>query len=168
MPDQQQDILTQALLKLQGELATFGKVQHALKTAHEQLTKAEQEWDKLTREQQQTAVELVGATKDAIAATHAVTTQAESLTGALIPLAKAIENVNFPVRLDKIDLAVSTQASTMASFQGTTDRGFSDLRAELEKSGKRDVAMMALLIINASVLLGLAVLFLLRVFGANG
>jgi hypothetical protein len=159
MADQQQDILSQALLELQDELATFGKVQHALKNAHEQLTKAEQEWDKLTKEQQQTALELVGATNAAISATHAVTSQAESLTGALIPLARAIENVNFPLRLDKIDMAVSTQASTMASFQGTTERGFTDLRAEMEKGRKRDIMITTLLIFNTAVLIVFAVLF---------
>ncbi len=171
MADDKQDILSQALLEFQDELTTFGKVQKALKSAHDELIRAEREWEKLTKEQQQTALELVSSTKDAVAATHAVTNQTESLAGALIPLAKAIEQVNFPMRLDKIDLGISTQASTMATFHGAIDRGFNGLNEEIEKNGhfisagfisieeafaasrKRDIWIIALLILNALALI---------------
>lgn len=112
MPDQ----LTEALERLKQELSAFGDVQEALKTAHDKLTRAEQEWENLTKEQQATAKELVAATKEAIAATKAVTDNSGKLTDALVPLAEAINEVNFPLRLDKIDLAVATQASHSAKL----------------------------------------------------
>lgn len=168
MAEQDQDILSKALLELQDELVTFVKVQDALKIAHNKLTEAEQEWGKLTKEQQQTALELVAATKNAIAATHTVTSQAESLAGALIPLAKAIENVNFPVRLDKIDLAVSTQASMMSAFKGNTEHAFNDLHSTMEKGRKRDVMITTLIIFNTGILIIFAVLFQLGIISPFG
>lgn len=123
-----QDVLTQALTKLQGELELFDGVQKALKGAHQRLVEAEKEWGALTTEQQRTAGELVQMTKAAIEATQAVTGQASALTSALIPLAKAVENVNFPLRLDKLDMAVTTQASTLSSFQAETNRRFDEIK----------------------------------------
>ncbi|MEI6166994.1 MAG: hypothetical protein WCS52_07345 [bacterium] len=186
MADEHKDVFSQALINLEQELAAFGSVQKALKGAHDELIKAEEEWAQLTKEQQQTAVELVSSTKDAIAATHAVTSQTEALAGALIPLAKAIEQVNFPMRLDKIDLGISTQASTMATFQGAIDRGFSSVCAEVDKNGKtmadgftavsesqvaarkRDVMMTALLVINTLILTGLGVFYFIHRVKAAG
>jgi len=162
MAEQKQDILSQTLLRLELELDTFGTVQSSLKEAHEKLEDAKKEWDQLTKEQQQSALKLVDATQSAISTTNEVTTQAKSLTGALLPLAKAIENVNFPLRLDKIDMAVSTQASTLATFQGTTERGLNDLRVEIEAAKKRDKMITILLMLNTAVVIGLAILFLRR------
>ncbi|MEI7482812.1 MAG: hypothetical protein WCK75_10750 [Elusimicrobiota bacterium] len=162
MPEKQQDVLTLALIDLEKELTSFGSLQNALKDAHQQLTEAEQKWASLTKEQQKTALDLVDATKKAIANTNQVTAQTESLTGALIPLAKAIEQVNFPLRLDKIDLGVSTQASTMAAFQGAIDRGFKDFRDEADKSKKRDTKLTIILFLNTVGLLGFIVYHIMK------
>jgi len=134
-----QDVLTEALTQLQSELEQFDGVQKALKGAHERLMDAEKEWRSLTVEQQLTAADLVQATKAAIEATQAVTGQASALTAALIPLAKAVENVNFPLRLDKIDLAVTTHSSSLASFQTASNRRFDDL----ERADKNAFAAIA-------------------------
>jgi len=109
-----------------------------LQKAHDELETAKQKWTALTLEQQQTGQKLIDATNSAIAATQKVTVQAEAMTSALIPMAKAIEQVNFPLRLDKIDLGISTQASTMATFQGAIDRGFNGVKDEL--TGMRENA----------------------------
>ena len=180
MPDNQQDMLSQSLQRLENELTLFGTVQNALKEAREKLINAEKEWDRLTKEQQQSALQLVSATKSAINATNVVTSQSKELAESLIPLAKAIETVNFPMRLDKIDMAVSTQASTLASFQGVFERGFRDLHVEMEKGGKcvsdgfnsvntamgkaskRGIMITVLLVINTVIVIGLAVLFYTR------
>lgn len=160
MPEQKQDILTQSLLKLENELNTFGTIQSSLKEAHEKLEHAKKEWDTLTKEQQQSALRLVGATQSAIDTTNQVTVQAESITKALIPLAKAIENVNFPLRLDKIDMAVSTQASTMGTFQRTLETGIGDLRAEMVEAKKQGKLILILLVINIAFIAGLAYMVL--------
>lgn len=163
-----QDVLTQALTKLQGELEQFDGVQKALKGAHQRLVEAEQEWGALTAEQQRTAAELVKMTKAAIEATQAVTGQASALTSALIPLAKAVENVNFPLRLDKIDMAVTTQASTLASFQSAADRRFDELgRADQEavkaiaavqgRIGRFGWITVVLLLLNTAALIALGI-----------
>lgn len=180
MPEQDQDILSKSLLRLQEELTSFGKVHGALKTAHEELIKAELEWKDLTVKQQLTAQDLVGATKAAIAATHAVTLQAETLAGALLPLAKAIENVNFPLRLDKIDMAVSTQASMVSSLQATTERnltnlqdriakaddtmshGFAAMKASADIAGKKHKTIIELLILTMLLVVGGIVLSSVR------
>lgn len=128
-----QDVLTQALTKLQGELEQFDGVQKALKGAHQRLVEAEKEWGALTAEQQRTAAELVKMTRAAIEATQAVTGQASALTSALVPLAKAVENVNFPLRLDKIDMAVTTQASSLSSFQAEANRRFDEIKRTDER-----------------------------------
>ncbi len=161
----QQDILSQSLLKLEDELKSFGTVRSKLKEASEQLEKADIELK-----------QLAGETKKAIVAVEAVTDQTVALSKALIPLAKAIEGVNFPLRLDKIDMAVSTQASTLATFQGTTERGINDLNNEVKRNGKsvldgfasmgtamgeaskRDLIIIGLLIFNALILLILSVM----------
>lgn len=169
MSAQEQNILSDSLVKLQEELNTFSTVHHELKTAREKLIEAEQEWEKLTLEQQQTAQQLVGATRRAIDATQAVTSQAESLTGALIPLAKAIENVNFPMRLDKIDLAVSMQAATYATLQAITERNFSSLQ---ERATKNEDCVLTLVKQGAStrkrqlVIITLSILILFGLIGA--
>ena len=72
MPEEPQDILTISLLKLEEELTTFGKFQNALVNAREDLKKAEQEWATLTKEQQQSALTLVNATKTAIETTNLI------------------------------------------------------------------------------------------------
>jgi len=180
MVEQEQNILSLSLIKLQEELTTFSEVHGALKGAHEELIKAEQEWKQLTEEQQQTASQLVGATENAIVATNAVTVQAETMAGALIPLAKAIENVNFPLRLDKIDMAVSTQASTLAAVQGTTERHFNGLHDRIGKNDenmssgfavakktaeaarKMNIIIILLLILNLLLVAGGLALFLIR------
>ncbi len=163
MPEQKQDILSQTLLRLEQELETFGNVQRSLKDAYDKLEQAKQEWDRLTKEQQQSALKLVDATQSAIDTTKEVSSQAKALTGALLPLAKAIENVNFPLRLDKIDMAASTQASTVATFQGTTERSFNDLRVEMEASKKSAKGITMLQILNIIVLLiGFAILYFNR------
>jgi hypothetical protein len=180
MAEQEQNLLSQSLLKLEEELTSFGEVHQALKAAHEQLIKAEHEWDRLTKEQQQTALELVGNTKAAIAATHAVTAQAETLARALLPLAKAIESVNFPMRLDKVDMAVSTQALALSSLQGTTERGFNDINGRIGKvdefmlgitgavaafraaAAERHSKVVTLLIMNLLVIAGVVAFFLAR------
>jgi chromosome segregation ATPase len=128
MSADEQDVLTQALTRLQGELEQFDGVQKALKGAHQRLVEAEQEWGALTAEQQRMAAELVKMTKAAIEATQAVTERASALTSALIPLAKAIENVNFPLRLDKLDMAVTTHASALSSLQNQVDRRFDEIK----------------------------------------
>jgi hypothetical protein len=165
MPEQEQDILTQSLLKLEEELGAFGAVHHKLKEAHDQLSQAEIEWQRLTKEQQQTALELVGATKHAIAATHAVTAQAETLAGALLPLAKAIENVNFPMRLDKVDMAVSTQALAISSLQATSERGFAGINDRLGRADERLSALMTAAKTRHRVVVGLVILNLIIVAG---
>lgn len=180
MPEQEQNILSESLLRLEEELTSFGAVQMALKNAHEQLIKAKKEWNRLTKEQQQTAEELVGNTKDAIAATHAVTAQAGKLANALLPLAKAIESVNFPMRLDKVDMAVSTQASLLSSLQGTTERGLSVIHERIGKvdeavaegaaaakvsadtAGKRHTTAIILLIVNLLFALGGVAMYVMR------
>lgn len=176
MADNQQDILSQALMRLEKELTSFGTVQNALKEAREKLVHAEKEWEKLTREQQQSAIELVSATKSAINATNIVTTQTKELADSLIPLAKAIETVNFPLRLDKIDMASATQASTTAALQGTTERGFDNVHDEIKhissdmsggfnillssmtKANKWNIVTITLLSINSIVLIVLLIL----------
>lgn len=180
MADNQQDILSQTLMRLEKELTSFGTIQNVLKEASEKLMHAEKEWEKLTREQQQSAIELVNATKSAINATDVVTTQTKELADSLIPLAKAIETVNFPLRLDKIDMAAATQASTLASLQGVTERGFSDNRGALQNiekgvtdgfcalssamtaASKRDTIISILLGINLAVLVAIVILMLMR------
>jgi hypothetical protein len=166
MPEEPQDILTNSLLKLEEELTSFGKFQNALVNARDDLKKAEQEWTTLTKEQQQSALILVNATKTAIETTNLVVVQTKTLTESLIPLAKAIETVNFPLRLDKIDMAVATQASTLSSFQTKTERelnemldGFSVVTAEIEKAKKRDWIIIGLLVMNA---LSVAIIALFR------
>lgn len=128
MTTDSQNVLTQALTKLQDELEQFDGVQKALKGAHQRLVEAEKEWGALTAEQQRTATELVKMTQSAIEATQAVTGQASALTSALIPLAKAVENVNFPLRLDKLDMAVTTQSSALSSFQAEANRRFDEIK----------------------------------------
>ena len=77
------------------------------------------------------------------------------------------------MRLDKIDLGISTQASTMASFHGTIDRGFSGLSTKVSEMGdtvaesfgvlataqkaskKRDVVMIVLMIVNVVAVIGI-------------
>lgn len=156
MPEEPQDLLTNSLLKLEEELTSFGKFQNALVNARNDLQKAEKEWTALTKEQQQSALTLVNATKTAIETTNLVVAQTKTLTESLIPLAKAIETVNFPLRLDKIDMAVATQASTLSSFQTKTERelnemldSFSVVTAEIEKAKKRDWIIIGLLVMNA-------------------
>ena len=123
-----QDALTQALTRLEGELEQFDGVQKALKDAHQRLIEAKQEWSLLTAEKQRNAIELVETAKATIKVTEDLTGQTSALTCALIPLAKAIESVNFPLRLDKIDMVVTTQLSTLVSFQAATDRKFDELK----------------------------------------
>lgn len=134
-----QDVLTQALTKLQAELEQFDGVQKALEGAHQLLVEAEKELGARTAEQQRTAAELVKMTRAAIEATQAVTGQASALTSALIPLAKAVENVNFPLRLDKLDMAVTTQSSALSSFQAEANRRFDEIKQE----NNRTVAAIA-------------------------
>jgi hypothetical protein len=171
MPEEPQDILTISLLKLEEELTTFGKFQNALVNAREDLKKAEQEWATLTKEQQQSALTLVNATKTAIETTNLVVAQTKSLTETLIPLARAIETVNFPLRLDKIDMAVATQASTLSSFQTKTERGLNETQDELKRHGteilnvnsnieeskKRDWLIIGLLILNTISVAAMAI-----------
>jgi len=175
MPEEPQDILTNSLLRLEEELTSFGKFQNALVNARDDLKKAGQEWTKLTKEQQQSALTLVNATKTAIETTNLVVSQTKQLTESLIPLAKAIETVNFPLRLDKIDMGVSTQASTLSSFQTKTERGlnevqnemkhqdtllsqgFASIQAETDASKKRDWLVIGLLALNTLAVTALVV-----------
>jgi hypothetical protein len=159
MTDKQQDTLIENLSKLQEELDSFGKVRDVLKDANEHLTNAMQEWDKLTKEQQQTTLELAEATKGAITGLNSATSKTELLIDILHPLAKAIHDVNFPGRLDKIDMAVSTQTLTMVSFQEVTGRSFTVLQSKMEKGRKRDRIITILLSINIAFLTGSAALF---------
>jgi|GEM_PF-4162276 len=160
----QQDVLSNALLKLEDELKTFGSVSKKLKNAEEQLDGAQIELK-----------QLAGETKKAIVAVEDVTKQTANLSKTLIPLAKAIEGVNFPLRLDKIDMAVSTQASTTSSLQVTVERGMSNLNASLVtvnnnfveacnslnvkaiEARKLSITILVLLVIN--LLVGLAAIF---------
>jgi len=165
MPEEPQDLLTNSLLKLEEELTSFGKFQNALVNARNDLQKAEKEWTALTKDQQQSALTLVNATKTAIETTNLVVAQTKTLTESLIPLAKAIETVNFPLRLDKIDMAVATQASTLSSFQTKTERelnemldSFSLVTAEIEKTKKRDWIIIGLLVLNLLSVATMAVL----------
>ena len=159
-----QDVLSNALLKLEDELKTFGSVRNKLEKAEEQLEGT-----------QVVLKQLAGETSKAIAAVTDVTNQTVSLSKTLVPLAKAIEGVNFPLRLDKIDMAVSTQASTTASLQVTFERGMSTLNASLAtvnnnlveacnslnvkatEARKLNIFMTILLVIN--LLVGLAAIF---------
>ena len=165
---EKQDILTKALVQLQGELEQFEGVQKALKSAYQRLFEAEKEWGSMTADQQRTAADLVQATKAAIKATLVVTGQASALTTALVPLAKAVENVNFPLRLDKIDMAVTTQSSALASFQAAADRRFDELGqadnhavAGIEAVKSRVVRFgwftVAMIFLNTSALIALGV-----------
>lgn len=226
MADSNQDLLSEALIDLQNELKTFGKIGDALEGAHKKLTAAEKEWERLTvvqqenadnaqkkwakaaqdqqkewsivsksqqdewiklsQEQQEKATKLVKATEDAIIVTKSVTVQTQRLTESILPLAKAIENVNFPLRLDKIDLAVSSQLSSLSSLQGTTERGFGDLRGKIEYSSKAmdegfalvgnqmmDAKKKAglitiLLAVNSAVLIVIAIMFYFKFVASHG
>lgn len=137
------DVLNATLIELEQELTSFGDLQARLKQAYDKLSSAEQEWSKMTEEQRESAFKLVEQTKLAIAATQAVAIEAQTMTKALVPLVKAIENVNFPNRLDKIDLTLTTQASTMANFQGATSQGFTDLRLVGETNNETAKAILS-------------------------
>ena len=204
MANDKMDILNKTLLGLESELESFGKTKDALSTAHNELSTAREElisrtkelqekwikeqakwatttknqqteWMKLIQEQQENAGKLVKTNEDSIVITKSVTVQAQRLAESLIPLAKAIEGVNFPLRLDKIDMAVSTQASTTASIQGAVERGFGNLHSSMESVNKNvveasntlnskmdearklNITMIVLLVIN--LLVGLTAIF---------
>jgi DNA repair exonuclease SbcCD ATPase subunit len=157
MTTDSQGVLTEALTQLQSELEQFDGMQKALKGAKQRLDEAEKEWASLTQEQQLTAAELIKATKDAIEATKAVTGQASVLTAALLPLAKAVENVDFPRRLDKIDMAVATQSSALMSFQATADRRFDVLDAIHARVGRFGWFSVVLLMLNSAGLIAVLI-----------
>ncbi len=157
MPEEPQDVLTNSLLKLEEELTSFGTIQNALVNARKDLQKAEQEWERLTKEQQQSALTLVSATKSAIETTNLVVDQTKTLAASLIPLAKAIETVNFPLRLDKIDMGLSTQVSTLTSLQGKIEREFNEAKDEFHASKKRDWIIIGLIAVNTMVVTALTV-----------
>jgi hypothetical protein len=165
MSDNEQDSLSRALLRLEQELMLFGTVRNALKEAHEKLTTAGQEWEKVSREQQQSVSDLVNASQVALHAANVATAQTKALTEVVMPLAKAIDAVNFPLRLDKIDMVCATQASTLSALQGNADRNFTGLRGEIQSfataAGKRQGVLLILLGINITILTGLAILFLM-------
>ncbi len=157
MTTDSQDELTKALTHLQSELEQFDGMQKALKGAKQQLEEAAAEWGSLTLEQQRTAADLIKATKTAIEATEAVTEQASELTAALLPLAKAVENVDFPRRLDKIDMAVTTQSSALMSFQATADRRFDVLDAIHARVGRFGWFSVVLLMLNSAGLIAVLI-----------
>lgn len=134
-----QEVLTQALAKLQSELEQFDGIQKALKKAEQRLVEADQEWRKNTAEQQRAVTDLARMTKTAIEGSQVATQQSSKLASSLIQLAKAIENVNFPMRLDKIDIAVTTQFSSITSFQSEANRRFD----EIQQINDRTIAAVA-------------------------
>lgn len=163
-----QDALTQALTQLESELEQFDGVQKALKNAHQCLIEAKQEWSLLTAEKQRSAIELFETAKAAIKVTEDVTGQVSALTCALVPVAKAIESVNFPLRLDKIDMAVTTQSSTLVSNQAATDRRFDELKLLNDSTsrllstlqirvGRLGWATITLVALNTAALIGVLI-----------
>jgi hypothetical protein len=161
------DELTQALLTLEGNLESFRSAQHAHASAHQRFA-----------EQEKTTTQLCDATMAAIAAAEFVTSQTQSLAEGLIPLAKAIQDVNFPLRLSEMHLAVLTQASKTAALQRDIERGVHELRADIERAqekladdldkvsasieklGKRENTVRVLCFINTAMLVGVGALFL--------
>lgn len=147
MTNEAPEMLTEAVLNLQSELDKVASVQKLLAEASQRLDKADEEWKSRTAEHQRTTTELVQATKDAIQAMQDVTQKSSIMASALVPLAVAIKNVNFPLRLDKIDMAVTTQASTLAAFQAEANRRFdilSQIKASLARFGWVMVAILGL------------------------
>jgi hypothetical protein len=161
------DELTQALLNFEGKLESFRSAQHAHASAHRRFV-----------EQEETTKQLFDATREAITAAEFVTSQIQSLAEELVPLAKAIRDVNFPSRLAEMHVAVTRHASKTADLQSDMERRLSDLRTEIERAhqklandldkvsksiargGKNESTIRVLCLINTAMLVGLGTLLI--------
>lgn len=143
----EQDALAKSLLELEEQLSSLGTVQQVLAKAQEgcelatqKLTEAEQSWESWTAEQKQLIGELVRVTAQSVTSVHTVTEQLESVGSSLLSLGNAIQRVDFPQRLDKIDLAVSSQLALMTALQAEIERKHLNLLAEIEQGRSNMVA----------------------------
>lgn len=110
-----QDYLKKSLVDLQAELETFKGLQETLNDARENLINAERSWSESTAANKKSIKDIIEIVSGSIASNENVTKSLAGLCKTLVPLVKSIEDVNFPLRLDKIDIAVSTHASTLSS-----------------------------------------------------
>ena len=110
-----QDYLKKSLVDFQAELENFKGVQETLNDARENLINAERSWSESTAENKQSIKDIIDIVSGSIESNEKVTKSLAGLCKSLGPLVKSIEDVNFPLRLDKIDIAVSTHASTLST-----------------------------------------------------
>ena len=169
-----QDYLKKSLVDFQAELETFKGLQETLNDARENLINAERSWSSSTAANKKSIKDIIDIVSGSIESNENVTKSLDSLCKSLGPLVKSIEAVNFPLRLDKIDIAVSTHASTLSSVHTLVTHEFrmlseaNKLNSEAIKNGFDSVNS-----INNSlnlvknllfILLGLAAFALFRIF----
>lgn len=125
-----QDYLKKSLVDFQSELENFKGIQETLNQARENLISAEHSWNESTAENKQSIKNVIEIVSSSIESNLIVTEKLGSLCEALGPLVKSIEAVNFPLRLDKIDMASSTQAATLVSIQSLVINEFREIADE--------------------------------------
>lgn len=141
------DLLAESLLKLEEELSSLGAVQQALNSAREKIESAHEQYKLATEKlegteqeirtwaagQKQIVTELMQRVEQTASEMSDAITQLDSASNSLVSLGKAIQDVNFPQRLDKIDFAVSSQSSQlsmMTAFQADVAKKLADLHAD--------------------------------------
>ena len=125
-----QDYLKKSLVDFQNELETFKGLQLTLNEAKENLIGAERSWNESSAENKKSIKNIIEIVSGSVASAEIVNKSLANLCESLDPLVKSIEAVNFPIRLDKIDMAVSTQASTLASVHALQIHEFRKLSEE--------------------------------------
>ncbi len=180
--------LNDALLALESQLESLRTVDQQLKDDRIQLNEASEQlsretdalrtsvetettaqrvaWAELTANHAKATAEVVKSVETASKSTAVAAEKASKVATAVGPLARTISDVRFPERLDKIDLATSTLANTLASSQADIGRRYDmvqsevrshnealdALRTDLRFERRRSRMLLALMLLNITLL----------------
>ncbi len=116
--------INEALVQLQQELETLGSATKKVDEAKEKIEKSLKSW----KEQHGKDKELLDQTSEALTNSlgklNEFSETSQETSQKLIALAKSIDNVNFPNRLDKLDNITSLLASQTANLQSNIEREY--------------------------------------------
>ena len=128
----EQDVLKKSLIELQAELESLSEIKDSFEKARTNLVEAKSTWNAALVDNKTSIIELIRVAMNTTELADKTIKKIDKLCDSLDPIAKSIESINFPLRLDKIDMAISTQASTIASMQVHVEKEFSAISKNSE------------------------------------
>ncbi len=117
MATEKADVLSDALLQLQGELDSYKDLYQALEEAKEKIASAESLLKSRAEDQWKANQAQLDSMSRAVTAIDVAAGQSKQLAESLIAVADGVNRVNFPDRLDRIDQSVAGQLAGFNDFQ---------------------------------------------------